>query len=38
MHHFVSDSKPAHACVDPYNFYIDRSSADNVLPVQAGAP
>jgi ABC-2 type transport system permease protein len=31
--HFVSDRKPTYAGVDPYNFYIDRSSADNVLPV-----
>jgi hypothetical protein len=25
--------KPTHAGVDPYNFYIDRNSADNVVPV-----
>ncbi|HJU90428.1 MAG TPA: M1 family aminopeptidase, partial [Gemmatimonadaceae bacterium] len=30
---FVSDTKPTHAGVDPYNFYIDRNAADNVLPV-----
>ena len=30
---FVVDTKPSHAGVDPYNFYIDRNSADNVLPV-----
>ena len=30
---FVTGTKPAYAGVDPYNFYIDRSSADNVLPV-----
>ena len=30
---FVSDRKPTHAGVDPYNCYIDRNSADNVLPV-----
>ena len=30
---FVTGKKPTHAGVDPYNFYIDRSSADNVLPV-----
>ena len=30
---FVTGRKPTHAGVDPYNFYIDRSSADNVLPV-----
>jgi hypothetical protein len=29
----VSDRKPTYAGIDPYNFYIDRSSADNVLPV-----
>ena len=27
---FVTDRKPTHAGVDPYNFYIDRNSADNV--------
>lgn len=31
--HFVTDRKPTYAGVDPYNFYIDRNSADNVLPV-----
>jgi aminopeptidase N len=30
---FVTDRKPTHAGVDPYNFYIDRNSADNVVPV-----
>ena len=30
---FVTDTKPLYAGVDPYNFYIDRDSADNVLPV-----
>ena len=30
---FVTAKKPAYAGVDPYNFYIDRNSADNVLPV-----
>lgn len=30
---FVSDKKPSYAGVDPYNFYIDRNSADNVLAV-----
>lgn len=29
----VTGRKPSYAGVDPYNFYIDRSSADNVLPV-----
>jgi ABC-2 type transport system permease protein len=27
---FVTDRKPSHAGVDPYNFYIDRNSDDNV--------
>lgn len=31
--HFVTGRKPTYAGVDPYNFYIDRSSEDNVLPV-----
>ena len=31
---FVTDIKPTHVGFDPYNFYIDRNSADNVLPVQ----
>jgi aminopeptidase N len=30
---FVTDKKPTYAGVDPYNFYIDRNSADNVLAV-----
>jgi ABC-2 type transport system permease protein len=30
---FVTDRKPAYAGVDPYNFYIDRNSGDNVVPV-----
>jgi ABC-type transport system involved in multi-copper enzyme maturation permease subunit len=30
---FVTTQKPTHAGIDPYNFYIDRNSADNVLPV-----
>jgi aminopeptidase N len=30
---FVTDKKPSHAGVDPYNFYIDRNSADNVRAV-----
>jgi len=30
---FVTDRKPTHAGVDPYNFYIDRNSGDNVAPV-----
>jgi len=30
---FVTDKKPTHAGVDPYNFYIDRNSNDNVVPV-----
>ncbi|MBA3578380.1 MAG: hypothetical protein H0W42_00180 [Gemmatimonadaceae bacterium] len=27
---FVTDRKPTHAGIDPYNYYIDRISADNV--------
>ncbi|MGA9582043.1 MAG: M1 family aminopeptidase [Allosphingosinicella sp.] len=27
---FVTDKKPTHAGIDPYNFYIDRNSEDNV--------
>lgn len=30
---FVSDRQPLYAGVDPYNFYIDRDSANNVSPV-----
>ena len=30
---FLTDRKPTYAGVDPYNFYIDRNSEDNVLPV-----
>jgi len=30
---FVTDRKPAFAGVDPYNYYIDRDSGDNVAPV-----
>jgi ABC-2 type transport system permease protein len=30
---FVTGKKPSHVGVDPYNFYIDRNSADNVVPV-----
>ena len=32
---FVTDKKPTHAGVDPYNFYIDRNSVDNSSPVQS---
>ena len=31
---FVTDRKPLYAGVDPYNFHIDRDSADNVSAVQ----
>jgi ABC-2 type transport system permease protein len=31
--HFVTDRKPSYAGVDPYNFYIDRNSDDNLAPV-----
>jgi len=27
---FVTDRRPTHAGVDPYNYYIDRNSGDNV--------
>lgn len=30
---FVIDKEPTHAGVDPYNLYIDRNAAHNVLPV-----
>jgi aminopeptidase N len=30
---FVTDRRPTHAGIDPYNLYIDRNSADNVGPV-----
>jgi hypothetical protein len=30
---FVTDRKPSFAGIDPYNFYIDRNSEDNVAPV-----
>ncbi len=30
---FVTDRKPTHAGIDPYNFYVDRNSGDNVGPV-----
>jgi ABC-2 type transport system permease protein len=33
---FVTDRKPTHAGIDPYNFYIDRNSDDNVGPVTQG--
>jgi hypothetical protein len=29
---FVTDRRPTHAGVDPYNLYIDRNSGDNVAP------
>jgi ABC-2 type transport system permease protein len=31
--HFVTAVKPTYAGIDPYNFYIDRNSSDNVAPV-----
>ncbi|MBA3578370.1 MAG: aminopeptidase [Gemmatimonadaceae bacterium] len=34
---FVTDRKPTHAGIDPYNYYIDRNSRDNVQPL-ADAP
>jgi hypothetical protein len=27
---FITDRRPTHAGIDPYNYYIDRDSADNV--------
>jgi ABC-2 type transport system permease protein len=30
---FVTAVKPTYAGIDPYNFYIDRNSSDNVAPV-----
>ena len=30
---FVTDRKPTHVGIDPYNFYIDRNSEDNVAAV-----
>ncbi|CAA9263626.1 MAG: putative membrane protein [uncultured Chthoniobacterales bacterium] len=30
---FVTHTKPTHVGIDPYNFYIDRNSADNVMRV-----
>jgi ABC-2 type transport system permease protein len=32
---FVTDRKPTHAGIDPYNYYIDRNSGDNVLAIIA---
>jgi ABC-type transport system involved in multi-copper enzyme maturation permease subunit len=32
---FVTDRKPSYAGIDPYYYYIDRNSSDNVLPVEA---
>jgi hypothetical protein len=31
---FVSDQQPLYAGVDPYDYYIDRESADNVAVVE----
>ena len=31
---FVTPRKPTYAGVDPYNFYVDRNSADNVVAVR----
>ena len=30
---FVTDRKPTHAGIDPYNYYIDRKSNDNVVAI-----
>jgi ABC-2 type transport system permease protein len=32
---FVTDRRPTHAGIDPYNYYIDRNSGDNVRPLAA---
>jgi aminopeptidase N len=32
---FITDKKPTHAGVDPYNFYIDRNSGDNAGSVSS---
>ena len=32
---FVTDRRPTHAGIDPYNYYIDRHSGDNVLRLAA---
>ena len=34
---FIVDRKPLHAGIDPYNYYIDRNSADNVAALNAGS-
>ena len=31
---FVTGIRPTYAGIDPYNYYIDRNSTDNVLPVR----
>ena len=31
---FVTERKPTYAGIDPYNFYIDRNSVDNVVPMK----
>jgi len=30
MLHFVTNRRPTHSGIDPYNLYIDRNSGDNV--------
>jgi hypothetical protein len=30
---FVADRKPTYAGIDPYNYYIDRNSGDNVASI-----
>jgi len=32
-YHFVTRTRPTHAGIDPYNFYIDRNSDDNITTV-----
>lgn len=34
---FVTDRRPAYAGIDPYNYYIDRNSEDNVMGVEEPA-
>jgi hypothetical protein len=32
---FTTDRRPTHAGIDPYNYYIDRNSGDNVASLVA---
>jgi hypothetical protein len=31
----VTDRRPTHAGIDPYDYYMDRNSGDNVRPLAA---